>query len=301
MMKTLRLAVALTALLALAGFPTAPAGAAEAASTVSAAVVSAGAGGLTVQGSVTFGKDVFVAAEDPAGDTTTLPAEAGADIIAGTIVSDPAKPKDVTLKMKLASLPAGGIGEAVIYGWDLLIDGAPAKGGTASNVEWRRTNASGGSLANPFVVLRTCETGPAGNTCTGTTVPGGMDSSAAELSATVKFSQLGANPGQLLESGGLAVYHGTGMLWFPGITSDTASAEPYTLPSRVDSVTMGLVQPGFPAPAKLPVATTPSGVAATGSFIDVVPTAGKAPGAYDLVVRACWGGNCGETRVPVTL
>ena len=269
--------------------------------------VTPAADGLRVAGDVTFAPYVLQVAEDAQGDaTTTLPGELGTDITGATISSNPAKPTEVTFGMQLASLPAGGIGEAVIYGWDLLINDEAPKGGTSGGLEWKRTNVTAGAAsANPYIRLRTCapDATTGQNTCTaGNQLPGAMDATAALLTATTKLKDLGATPGARIGSPLLSIYHGTGVLWFPNISSDSAYPDyDFTVPSRIDSVKLAIVPSGGAVPASFPVATTPSGTGATGSYVATVPTAGLAPGAYDVVVQACWGGNCGLQRVPVTL
>ncbi len=240
-----------------------------------------------------------------AGDAALVPGELGTDIVGGTITSDPAKPTDLTFGLKLASLPAGGIGESIIYGWELLVDGAVPGGGDSGNLEWRRSNVTGLSLsAAPYIRFRSCAPDPNGqNTCTaGSQLPGAMDATTATLTATMKLGALSAQGGSLVGSSGISVYHGTGLLWFPGIASDDAAQDvDYVVPSRADSVQLALVPAGAPAPASFPVKVTPAGKTATGAYSASLPTDGLAPGAYDVVARACWGSNCGETRTPVTL
>lgn len=199
----------------------------------------------------------------------------------------------------------GGIGEAIIYGWDLLVDGAAPKGGSSGGLEWKRTNVTGGALsANPYIRMRTCAPNPTtgGNTCSASSqLPGAMDAATAQLTATVRLRDLGATGGSVLGSNGVSVYHGTGVYWFPGITSDEAFVDDFTVPSRVESVKLAIVPAGGEAPKTFPVAVTPSGAADGGSYVATVPVDGLAPGAYEVITQACWGGNCGETRTPVTL
>lgn len=274
--------------------------------TVTAAVAPV-TDGLQVTGNVTFQPYTLQVAEDPAGDaTSTVPGELGTDITGATMTSNPAKPNDVNFAMQLESLPAGGIGEAVIYGWELTVDGTPPKGGTRGGLEWRRTNVSGLSAStSPFIRLRTCtpDTTTGGNTCSaGGQLPGAMDAATALLTATVRLRDLGGTPGSIVGSPSLSVYHGTGAYWLPGVTSDEAFADyEFTVPTRENSVRLALVPTGAAAPKTFPVAVTPSGTAADGAYSATVSTAGLAPGAYDLITQACWGGNCGEIRTPVSL
>ena len=276
----------------------------EAPTTTVTAVATPITGALRVTGDVAFQPYTMQVSEDPQGDATeTVPGELGTDIVGATITSNPAKPNDVTFGMQLASLPGGGVGEAIIYGWDLTVDGAAPGGGTSGNLEWKRTNVTGASASTgPYIRLRTCAPTTTGTTCgAGSQLPGAMDAATALLTATVRTRDLAANGGSVLGSAGLSVYHGTGAYWFPGITSDTAFVDDFVLPGREESIGLALVPAGAPTPKTFPVRATPSGNAATGSYSADVPTAGLAPGSYDLITRACWGGNCGEVRTPVTL
>lgn len=306
-MRARRTFTAATAALLLIGGSVSAAEGDEGPVTAVTATVAPDVGGLRVTGDVTFAPYSLQIAEDPAGDATeTVPGELGTDIIAATITSDPARASQVTFGLQLASLPGGGIGEVVIYGWELLVDGVPPNGGTSANLEWRRTNATGLSPSTqPFIRLRSCAPDPTtgNNACSaGPQLPGAMDATTALLSATTRLRDLGAVEGSEIGSGAIAVYHGTGQLWFPDVSSDSAFVDfDFTIPARAESVTIAIVPSGAPAPATFPVAATPSGTAATGSYSAVVPTEGLAPGSYDVITRACWGGNCGETRTPVTL
>ena len=307
-MRAFRTLLAVGTVLSLAGGGVSAAEGDPAPVTSVTAAVTPVAEGLRVTGDVNFQPYVLKVAEDPAGDaTSTLPAEFGTDITAGTITSNPAKPSDITYGMQLDSLPpTGGVGEAVIYGWQLLVDGAPPKGGTSGNIEWRRTNVTGlTASSSPYIRMRTCapDATTGGNTCgAGSQLPGAMDPASALLTATVRLRDLGAVPGSVLDATTMSVYHGTGAYWLPGVTSDDALVDlNYTVPNRADSVKLAIVPAGAAAPTTFPVATTPSGTAATGSYAATVSTAGLAPGAYDVITRACWGGNCGEVRTPVTL
>lgn len=306
-MRGVRTVLAATAVVALVSGSVSAAEGDAAPTTTVTSVVTPVAEGLQVTGDVTFATYSLQVAEDAKGDATeTVPGELGTDIISGTVTSDPAKPRDLTFALQLDTLPAGGIGEAVIYGWDLLVDGVPTNGGTSSNLEWKRTNVSGGSAStNPYIRMRSCAPNPTtgNNTCTaGNQLPGAMDSATAVLTATTRLRDLGAVGGSAIGSNLIAVYHGTGALWFPNISSDSAFVDyEFVVPAREESVKLALVPTGAPAPKTFPVSATPSGTAATGSYSTVVPTAGLAPGSYDLITRACWGGNCGETRTPVTL
>jgi hypothetical protein len=283
----------------------APAGADEVEVTSVTAVVSPATGGLSVTGDVAFAPWSLVVAEDNQGDaSSTVPGELGTDIISGTITSDPAKPNEVTFGLQLDSLPGGGIPEAVIYGWDVLVNGAAAGGGTSSDLTWKRTNVTGlAASTSPYIRLLTCAPSDTGNTCSaGSQLPGGMDMGTALLTATLRLRDLGAQPGDVIFGNGISVYHGTGMLWFPNVTSDTAFIdEEFTIPSRAGSVKLAIVPSGAPAPASFPVSVTPSGTGDSGSYSAVLPTSGLASGAYDVITRACWGGSCGTTRTPVDL
>jgi hypothetical protein len=275
---------------------------------VSAADVAAGSP-VPVTGDVTFGPDVFddVFAQEGSGGQV-VPSQFGTDIVGATITSDPARPGDLTFAVQLSEMPPGigGAPDAVIYSWSMLVDGQPIGGGSGSSLEWRRTNLSGGAAStDPYVRLRTCVTSDTGNTCSaGPQLRGGFFPEDKEIRATVEVGRRGldAGPGALINAGEISIYHGTGLLWFPGITSDTAFVDDdYRIPSRADSVRLALVPAGAATPTTFPVAVTPSGNGADGSFSTALPSAGLAPGAYEVVSRACWGANCSTTRTPVTL
>lgn len=306
-MRGFRVFSAATALaVALTGLAGAAEGDAAPVTTVTATVTPA-AEGLKVAGDVVFQPYTLTVAEDLKGDATTVvPGELGTDLISATVSSNPAKPNDVTFGLQLDSLPAGGIGEAVIYGWDLLVDDAAPNGGTSGGLEWKRTNVTGASASTaPYIRLRKCAPDPTtgSNTCAASgQLPGAMDSATALLTATTRLRDIGATGGQRIGSAGIVIYHGTGLLWFPNIRSDEMSVESeFVVPSRTDSVKLAIVPAGAAAPAKFPVATTPSGTAATGTYSATVPTAGLAPGSYDVLTQACWGGNCSIQRTPVSL
>lgn len=312
----MRRAIISVAVLALAALPGAVAaedaedsGAAATAVVASAQDVTAGSA-VPVNGEVTFAPDVFddVWAEEGSGGDV-VPAQFGTDIIGATITSDPARPNDLTFAVQLAEMPPviGGAPEAVIYGWSLLVDGQPVGGGSASNLEWRRTNLSGGAVsADAYVRMRTCvPSATGGNTCSaGAQLPGGFFPDDKEIRATVQIGRRGlqAEPGSVINAGEISIYHGTGQLWLTSPTSDVAYVDSdYTIPSRTDAVRAAIVPRGATAPTSFPVAVTPSGNAETGTFTVGVPTTGLAPGEYDIITEACWGTNCGTARTPVTL
>jgi hypothetical protein len=306
----MRRAVLMLSILALLAVPGAVTAEEEGRTGVSASATSVAAGAaVPVTGAVTFGPDVFddVFAQEGSGGQV-VPAEFGTDIVGATITSDPARPGDLTFAVQLSQMPPviGGLPEAVIYSWNLIVDGRPIGDGSASSLEWRRSNVTGLSAsANPFVALRTCVSSDTGNTCSaGAQLQGGFFPEDREIRATVQIGRRGlqAEPGSVINAGEISIYHGTGLLWLPGQTSDTAFVDDdYRIPSRADSVRLAIVPAGATTPASFPVAVTPSGTGADGTFSAAVPTAGLAPGAYEVVTRACWGANCGTSRTPVTL
>jgi len=303
-MRGMRAMVAGLAAVALIA-PGASAGADETPATTVTTTVTQAADGLTVSGDVAFAPYTMQVAEDFSGDANSVvPGELGTDITGAFITSDPAKPNDLLFTMQMDSLPGGGLPEAVIYNWDLLVNGAAAGGGTSSNLVWKRTNVTGLTASTaPYIRLQTCAPGGTGNTCTaGSQLPGGMDMDTAALTATLRLRDLGATPGALIGGNGLSVYHGTGMLWFPGVTSDTAFIdEEFAVPRRDGAVKVAVVPAGAPTPKTFSHSATPSGAGANGAFSVKIPTENFAAGAYDVVTQACWGGNCSVTHTPVNL
>jgi hypothetical protein len=306
----MRRAVLMLSILALLALPGAVTAEEEGRTTVSAAATDVAAGtAVPVTGAVTFGPDVFddVFAQEGSGGQV-VPAELGTDIVGATITSDPTRPGDLTFAVQLSQMPPviGGLPDAVIYSWSMIVDGKPVGGGSGSSLEWRRTNLTGGAAtASPFVRLRTCVTSETGNTCSaGAQLAGGFFPEDKEIRATVSVGRRGldAEPGSVINAGEISIYHGTGAVWFPNVTSDTAFVDDdYRIPSRADSVRLAIVPAGATTPASFPVAVTPSGAGADGTFSAAVPTAGLAPGPYEVITRACWGANCGTSRTPVTL
>lgn len=268
---------------------------------------------VTVRGDVAFGIDNRQVGVDPSGDAL-IAQEPGADVVAARAVSDPRTPLQLRLELRLTGvLPVvQGTPELLTYRWPLV----PVTEGVDGErlLEWRRTNAADVVAEDPSDPLRALGVWARLHDCTATAlvrscadavdVAGSLDPWQATLTATAELDDLGTAPGALLETAerGIAVEHAAGPVGSEALAVDTIPVVgAYRVPTRIDSVRLGLVPEGASFPASLPVSVTPDGEGAFGSFSGAVPTAGLAPGRYDLVAEGCWGYNCGRTRTPVVL
>lgn len=248
---------------------------------------------VEASGAVRFGPDDGVIATDPVGDVGPHQAALGMDLTGLSIASDPAQPNDMIWTFDLDSLPPGieGTPEAVFYWWAFTIGG-----GDELALDARRTNVYRQASTNPFFRVRTCP----GGACTDVSTPSGVfDQPASQVRATLKVNRLpGASAGATLTFGDIESSYGTGARWVYGLGDQVVPDEgTYRIPWP--DVRAGLARSGTQ-----PNQFTPADVTGSGpdrEFAVSVPTAGRQSGSYELVVEACWGGNCGTARRNVTL
>lgn len=260
---------------------------------------------LAVSGSVTFGPDVFVAAES---DLSLPHAQAlWADIERAIIMSDPAAPSELVFAIELASVPPvlGAVPEVVAFNWNIIVDGEPPGGRESGGFHWRRTNLSGGDTStDPFVALRSCSL--AG--CSYDRLEGAFEVDDARVTARVPLAAIGGRLGSELEAGfepgqGPSIWSGVYWemegRWTYAQVDVAGPQEKYVVPTP--AVELAIVPAGAPDPPNYPLVVMAKDTVPGAPFSGEFSTAGLTPGSYEVVARACWGSNCGTSRAPVSL
>lgn len=243
---------------------------------------------LVVTGDVSFGQDTRVIATDPAGDVGAHQAATGMDLLQASITSDPTKPNDMIWTIKTTAMPPllGGTPEVVFYWW-------PFKTSEELAYDARRTNLFRQINEQPFFRIRRC---PA-TECSDVFTPAGVfDEAAAEIRATMKLSQIPGSDGEY-EMGPIQSSYGTGARWVFEL-GDMMFPDDSSFRAAKADVRAALVVRDANAFNFTPLGV---GSGATTSFSGALSTVGYNPGAYDVIVRACWGSNCAMARRPVTL
>lgn len=267
--------------------------------------VTPAADAVDVEGTVAFGgESPIVLATDAAGDNTggaaTQPL--GVDLTGVAVAQREADSEDLTFELRLAELSTPrGTPETVQYNWDVEVDGGVAKGGSNWSIKTMGTKASTQS-ASPWAGVHTCEPGGTANasyTCTeATRAEAVYDTASKTVYVNVPMSAIGARPGSTVASwarNGSPVWIGasaggqrTLVETYDGIELHKA----YRIPAG-KTVEVGVAEAGSTVTALTPVTVDGSG------FATSLPVPG--PGTYDVLVRACFAGNCVERLVTTTV
>ena len=260
---------------------------------------------LTVAGDVAFGGQPQVSlGNDPEGDTAQpYPAELGYDLVGASIGQPDPSTGDLTFQWDLADLPpSGGLPEAARYLWDFGVEAGGET--TLFALDGKRTDVVRRQATEMPKFLLQAECTPDANniiTCVDVaTLPAVMDGEANSIVATVPRELLEQHAGASLESAEVVpaqIFEGISTApsaYFSlGGTGDVL-AEPAAYPIATPRVDLGLVPAG--APAEYTATATLDGGAFDGS-LDVAGLSGD----HDVVIRACFGGNCAVSRIDITI
>jgi hypothetical protein len=260
---------------------------------------------VDVSGTVAFGgQSPLELATDALGDNlggaATQPR--GVDLGGVALAQRDADSEDLTFELRLADLRTPrGTPETVQYNWDVAVDGGVGKGGSNWSIKTMGTKASTQS-PNPWAGVHTCEPGGTANaafTCTeATRVEAVYDTASTTIYVNVPMSALGARPGSTVAAwsrsgspvwiGATAAGQRTLVETYDGIQSHST----FVVPSG-KQVAVGIAPSGQPVTTLTPVAVDGSRFAAS------LPVPG--PGTYDVLVRACFAGNCAERLLTTTV
>ena len=246
-----------------AGGPRAITHAADATSVHAVEVASTGSG-VSVSGSVTFGRAAPAEViDDEAGDAT--PEQ---DILSGQLARTRAGSEELVLELAIDSLPevVNGTGSYTVW----------------LNVDGERSTVNLNPRPRFFQVC------PDEGECT--PIRGDADAGGDRLVAHVPLDLLGATPGSEIRASAQAY---PGAMGVPGVTLDSASGDPFSVPEAGVTVT---VRDGSGAE----VAASPAALSPDLSSFDAALD-GLAPGSYTVEVEACFGGNCEAAATPVTV
>lgn len=252
---------------------------------------------VEVSGTAALGGHAVTIGTDVAGDAGAAESAAGLDLAAAVMGVDPATPDRVALSIRTAGLPqaSSGTPEAAAYLWRFSRAGQSGY----LELEARRTNllARPGDAGAPYFELRSCPPGPGQVACTIPTLPtGAFDGYLSRIDASFTASAAGIQPGSRLTMTAIQSELRA---------STTSLATVDTVPIGVTEFVMpsAALEVGIAVPGEMPETFT-AGTIGTGGNPSVngsLDTTGLAPGTYDVVVRACWGSNCGTARAPLTI
>ena len=277
---------------------------------VSATPAGSGAArSVEVSGSALFGGQApFVAGEDGTGDAPGSTDAHGLDVTSITIrQADPQKPV-LSFAVNVTRLDAAPPPEVVRYMWDFNLvaepDGAPklyraqAKTTDIVNTNTPSDPQKFATTTPSFRIRSNCGTVGVVSTCDHLGfLDGQFDTAKKQIRWDVPLSMLaGAKPGSQLVGDSFTA--SIQAVVSNDTTSDVVSpGEPYVIPGR--TVVAALVPAGGAITEETPLVSAT--VDPDGGFGASVPAGSLPAGSYDLIVRADFGGNADEQRVPVTL
>jgi hypothetical protein len=269
-------------------------------SSVSGLTATASGTVVTVTGTAAFGaQDPLLVGDDATNDNvggaTTAPLGIDLD---GMLISQPdPNAQSLVFTIDLNGMTGDGIPEHLAYNWDIRVDGGSSANGAEYSIKTWRTRVAQTTNTNPYAAVFTCvPSSTGGSSCTpGPLVAAVYDASNSQIRMTIPFDAIGAKPGSTIDAwnrisapvwvGGTAATQTAAGLY------DTGTHSQYVVPTK--TVRLGV------APTGSPISYTASAALSGSGFSGSLAVPG--PGTYDVGAQACFGDNCGTSKVTVTV
>ena len=277
-----------------------------AATQVVAADVTRDGDTLVVHGDAIFGGTFPVSVgSDPAGDTAhPFPAELGYDLTEAFISQPDPATGDLVFRLDLADLPPSGtLPEVARYFWDF--GARDGDGVTLLTIDGKLTDVVRRQRTESpvFILQGNCAT-DANNVITcedvallPTVIDGEANSILITIPRTVLEDQLDAGlEGTVIEAA--EIFEGISTApaaYFSPAAAGDVLAQESIYAAAAPQVSIGLVEAGEPS-TYVSAAAPGEG----GGFESAIDVAGLT-GPYEVVIRACYGNNCDEQRIPIEL
>lgn len=268
---------------------------------------SAGVDEVEVSGRVAFGgQSPVVLASDPAGDNLGAQATQplGVDLTGVAVAHRDADEDELTFELRLADLRTSrGTPETVQYNWDVAVDGGADKGGSNWSIKTMGTRVAHTQGVSPWAAVNTCVPGGTTNTsftCSETyRAEAVYDTASRTIYVNLPMSAIAARPGSTVAAwsrSGSPVWVGAsagGQRTLVETYDGIADHGDYLVPAGKT------VEVGIAAAGELPSDLTPLLVSSTNGFSGRLAVPG--PGNYNVLVRACFAGNCAERVLTTTV